>query len=128
VPAVAGAVYIPDELTDPPAAPSCTDQTTAVLVVPATWAANCTWAPGATDALVGVTVTEIACCTSEVSVPTSAESESDGPAEQAICPTARESKAIEEMRPQFARAVMGNAIEQRTCPMGFRALGGAGCS
>src|SRR6266478_4078491 len=41
VPVVAGAVYTPLELTDPPAAPRWTDQMTATSLLPVTCAVNC---------------------------------------------------------------------------------------
>src|SRR5882672_6073990 len=61
VPDVAGAVYPPEELTVPPAAPSCTDQVTAVdwpAVVPATTAVNERVPPGVVSVACGETATD----------------------------------------------------------------------
>jgi hypothetical protein len=57
VPDALGAVYRPCADTDPPDAPSITDQVTAALDVPVTLAANCTVPDGATCATAGVTET-----------------------------------------------------------------------
>jgi len=57
VPAVAGAVYRPDEETTPPVA----DHVTPVLVVPVTVAVNCCVALGVSEAVPGDTETATAC-------------------------------------------------------------------